>query len=202
MKGSLSNQPGLSIEMNPVSQERKNPIMDDHEEFVRQLTEHQPLIRAFVVSLMPGASGADDVIQETNSVLWRKRDEFELGTNFKAWALTIARYQAYMHVRSVRRERWTMLDEDVMELLTEDFANEPDAKYESRRIEALQECMEMMRPADRELLFERYWNQMRLQDFAVLKVRSVSGLKVQLFRLRAALKQCVERRIHSKPFPS
>lgn len=174
--------------------------MDESEEFVRLLTEHQPVIRAFVISLLPGAPGADDVIQETNTVLWRKRGEFVIGSNFKAWALTVARYQAYMHVRSVKRQRWATLDEDVMELLTEDFSDEPDPKYESRRIEALQKCMEKMRPADRELLLERYWKQMRLQDFAVLKGRSESGLKVQLFRLRAALKKCVESVIHPKPF--
>lgn len=195
------HQSGLSVGSGASTGSVSTRAMDDdHEHFVRLLTECQPVLRAFVVSLLPGAPGADDVIQETNTVLWRKRADFVAGTNFKAWALTIARYQTYMHLRSVRRQRWTTLDEDVMELLSDDISNEPDPKYEIRRVEALQACMEKMRPADRELLLERYWNQMRLQDFAVLKGRSESGLKVQLFRLRAALKKCVERVIHPKPF--
>mgnify|MGYP000113776971 CR=1 FL=1 len=35
---------------------------------------------------MPGMDGVDDVLQETNVVLWEKRATFEPGTNFRAWA--------------------------------------------------------------------------------------------------------------------
>jgi RNA polymerase sigma-70 factor (ECF subfamily) len=51
---------------------------------VQLLVTHQSVIRAFVISLLPGVSETDDVIQNTNEILWTKRESFELGTNFKA----------------------------------------------------------------------------------------------------------------------
>ena len=70
--------------------------MDDpqrQEAFVSLLTDAQPAIRLYVASLMAGCPDVDDVVQETNTLLWRKREEFEPGTPFKAWAFSVARYQ-------------------------------------------------------------------------------------------------------------
>ena len=47
---------------------------------------------------MPGDPQADDVVQETNTKVWEKRRDFENGTHFKAWILSIARF----HVRKCR----------------------------------------------------------------------------------------------------
>ena len=71
----------------------------------RLLVAHQSLIRAYVISLMPGAPDADDVIQNTSEILWKKRANFELGTNFKAWALTTARFQVMAQQQKMNAER-------------------------------------------------------------------------------------------------
>jgi RNA polymerase sigma-70 factor, ECF subfamily len=168
----------------------------DHDiEIVRLLTDHQPVIRAFVISLLPGAPGVDDVIQETNKVIWVKREEFEIGTSFRAWALTIARFQVMTHWRVLKQQRWVTLDSDVVEQLAGEIEDEPDSDFTTQRIHALRSCIERVRPEDRELLVQRYWRNTRLQDFAVIHRRSLGGLKVQLFRLRAALKRCIENHL-------
>ncbi len=164
-------------------------------ELVQLLTDHQPVIRAFVISLLPGAPGVDDVIQETNKLIWMKRAEFELGTSFRAWALTIARYQVMSHWRVLKRQRWVTLDSDVVEQLADDIEEQSDSQFTTKRIAALKSCIERVRPEDRELLVQRYWRNTRLQDFAVIHGRSLGGLKVQLFRLRAALKRCIENHL-------
>ncbi|MEO5916224.1 MAG: sigma-70 family RNA polymerase sigma factor [Luteolibacter sp.] len=158
---------------------------------MKLLTDHQAMIRAFVISLLPGAAGTDDVIQETNVVLWTKREEFTLGTNFRAWVLTIARFQVMKHQRTLKQRRWVALEDDVADMLAEDFELLPDPDFAQKRISALNTCIRQMRSVDRELLLERYWHKTRLDDFATLHERSSSGLKVQLFRLRAALKRCI-----------
>lgn len=160
--------------------------------FVQLLADHQTVIRGFVISLLPGAPGVDDVIQETNTVMWKRRAEFEYGTNFRAWALTIARFQVMAHLRMLKRRRWVTLDSDVAEMLAEEIESQPDPDFIDKRLEALRTCLQHVRPEDRELLMQRYWHKTRLQDFAVTHGRSLSGLKVQLFRLRAALKRCIE----------
>lgn len=175
---------------------------DDQTEYVRLLSDHQALIRAFIISLMPGAPGVDDVIQEVNTVLWVKRAQFTLGTSFKAWAMAICRFQVMTQLRKLRQQRWVVLDDDVAELLVEDMEEGLDPLVEEMRHRCLSECLAELRESDRELLMERYWQKTRLQDFAVVTNRSVNGLRVNLFRLRAILKRCIERKISRNPATS
>jgi hypothetical protein len=57
-------------------------------------------IGAYIRSLLPMYSDHMDILQEVNVTLWRKMEEFQAGTNFKAWAFATARY----HVMSARRK--------------------------------------------------------------------------------------------------
>ncbi|BCX50299.1 DNA-directed RNA polymerase sigma-70 factor [Haloferula helveola] len=172
-----------------------NPESNIDAEFVTLLTDHQSVIRGFVISLLPGAPDLDDVIQKTNLVLWNKRGDFEMGSNFCAWALTVARFQVLAHQQALRKRHWMTLDDDVASMLAEDFAGNIGRDFYNERVDALRTCLGEARESDRELLMARYWRKTRLQDFAVTHGRSLSGLRVQLFRLRAALKVCIENRL-------
>lgn len=66
---------------------------DIEETFVRLLVSHQAALHAFVLALLPGDPDADDVVQEVNTSIWQKREEFTVGTNFKAWMFTVARFK-------------------------------------------------------------------------------------------------------------
>lgn len=172
-----------------------DPVPDDATDdakYVQLIADHQNIIRNFIISLLPGAPGVDDVFQNTNAVIWRKRETFAMGSNFRAWALSIARFQAMAHLQQLRRRRWVSLDPDVAELIADDVEDRADAEDMDGKLSALEECLGKLRPQDRELLVQRYWHRTRLQDFAVVSGRSVSALKVTLFRLRAGLKKCVE----------
>jgi RNA polymerase sigma-70 factor (ECF subfamily) len=169
--------------------------------FIKLLTEHQSVITSFVITLLPGAPGVDDVIQEINTLLWTKRSQFEIGTNFRAWALTVARFQVLVHLRGLKQQRWVTLDEDVAALLADELEEHPDPDPTEWKIEALRTCLEKLRPGDRELIMQRYWRKEPLQAFAASRGRSLNGLKVQLFRLRAILKRCVEDRVSRRCLP-
>src|SRR5215210_1323902 len=55
--------------------------------------QHLPALRGFVLSLISDFSLVDDVVQETFLVVTAKAASFQRGTNFRAWAWTIARYK-------------------------------------------------------------------------------------------------------------
>lgn len=171
----------------------------EDEQIVQLIAEHQNVIRNFIISLLPGAPGVDDVFQNTNMIIWQKRETFTIGTNFRAWAISIARYQAMAHLQQLRRRRWVSLDLDVAELLADDFEVHSDSIESEQLSSALDQCISKLRPDDRELLVQRYWHRTRLQDFSVVSGRSVNALKVTLFRLRANLKRCIEERLTSSP---
>ncbi|MGC4017411.1 MAG: sigma-70 family RNA polymerase sigma factor [Luteolibacter sp.] len=160
------------------------------EEFVSQLTNSQAELWTFLLALMPGHPDVADVLQKTNVVLWAKRETFQPGTNFRAWAFTVARFEVKAHLRSISRRPLFIFDEDVLERLAEDASAGIAPSFS--RLEALEHCLSKVRPEDRQLLDHRYQNGKSLQEYAAAHKRSVSGLSVTLFRLRALLRRCIE----------
>ena len=83
-------------------EEARNPGDGEiSEAFVSELTSHQTAMLAFIRALMPGSSGARDLLQEVNIILWQKRGQFEAGTSFKAWSFQVIRYHLLNHRRRV-----------------------------------------------------------------------------------------------------
>ncbi len=174
----------------------ENPKSDaGSEEFVKELTNHQTSMLAYVRSLAPGNSGARDLLQEVNITLWQKRESFELGTNFKAWAFQTIRYHMLNHRRRLVSQGWLIFDDDLIQRMAPGFEVEPD-ELEERHL-ALRKCLQRLRPQDRELLHHRYATSSSLQEYATQTKRSAGTLKAVLFNLRAALKRCIERELQT-----
>ena len=165
----------------------------DEQEFVKLLVAHQSLLRAFVISLLPGAPEADDVIQSTNEVLWTKRKTFQLGTNFKAWALTTARFQVMAQQQRMKAEKRAPLDDDVLADIA-DRMEDTDPAELNRKLNDLNECISLLQMRDQELVLHRYWKKSGLAEYARASGRTVGSLKVALYRIRDSLRDCLERK--------
>ena len=161
------------------------------EEFVRELTNHQTAMLAYIRSRIPGSAGARDLLQDVNITLWQRRDSFTLGTNFKAWAFQTIRYHMMNQRRKLVSQGWLVFDDDLIERMAEGFDTASD-ELEDRHL-ALRKCILRLRPQDRDLLFHRYGTEAPLQEFAERTKRSTGTLKAILYNLRAALRQCIER---------
>ncbi|MDB4142680.1 sigma-70 family RNA polymerase sigma factor [Akkermansiaceae bacterium] len=166
---------------------------DSTDQFVTLLTDHQSAILAYIRSLTPGSSGARDLKQEVNITLWNKRDHFELGTNFKAWSFQIVRYHILNHRRKLQRQGWLIFDDDLLDTFSADGEKGPE-EVDARHL-ALRDCMSRLRDKDRELLRHRYTTSKPLEDYARTTALSVGTLKATLFRIRAALRKCIDGKI-------
>ena len=89
------------------------PDSDPDSDFVALLTEHQTALRLYVASLLPGDPSAADVSQLANSTIWKKRSDFELGTNFKAWIFSIARYEVLNYRKQQARDARLIFSDEV-----------------------------------------------------------------------------------------
>ena len=167
----------------------------EHESaFVAQLTDIQMPLRLYVQSLMPGDASVHDVMQQANATLWKKREDFTLGTNFKAWAFSVARYEVLNYRKKQARDSRLVFGEELEQIFADDLAERDDDT--EQRHEALKSCLEKLRPQDRELLLHRYTATAgTLGDFAERVGRSVGGLKVTLHRLRNVLLGCIEKQL-------
>lgn len=171
-------------------------IDHNEDELVANLTEIQLPLLLYVRSLMPGDPAAKDVVQQTNALIWQKRQEYELGTNFKAWAMAIARFEVLNYRKQQARDARLVFSEELENTIASEMTTVSDG-LDQRHV-ALQNCLGKLRPVDRELVLYRYTRTGTLNDYAEEAGRSVAGLKVTLHRVRNSLIQCINRQLQGQ----
>ena len=162
----------------------------ESEEFVRLMTEHQGRLFAYVLSLLGDPDQANDVLQETNVVLWRESGEFQPGSNFKAWAFRVAHFQVMAFRQRQIRDR-LVFEGELLEVLA-CGARETDDLFEDRQ-RRLKGCLEGLEPRHRDLIRCRYAEEQSAQVIARERGMTPNAVLQALFRIRQALIQCVAR---------
>jgi len=170
------------------------------EAIVTLLVTHQADLLAYTRSLLPTQmSHTRDVLQRANIVIWKKRKTFEIGTNFKAWAFSIVRWQVKAFQKENQRNAWLIVDDDLTEKITNNITDsDHDESIHDLRA-ALEACIQKLKPSDQSLLNHRYHTDGTLIDFAEEHQQSVGALRVTLHRIRATLKRCIEARKNVQP---
>jgi RNA polymerase sigma-70 factor, ECF subfamily len=163
---------------------------DAEETFVQLVVSHQAALRAFVLSMLPGSSHVDDVIQETNAEIWQKRGDFRIGTEFKSWMFTVAKYKVMSCWRDqARNKEWAIPEDMLIQLL--ERAESGGLEDTERKLAALRDCLEKLRPVDRRLILRRYMEESSLGKMAEEFGRASDSLKVSLHRIRVSLRSCI-----------
>ena len=176
--------------MGSLKNENKAP---DATEAVQLLfVRHENSIRAFVRSLQPSLSDADDVMQETFLTISRKAATFEPGTNFLAWACGIARLKVLENFR--QRKRANVLSEAAIIALTEDA---PSPQSLSEQEGALDGCLEKLTPKVRDLLWRRYSRRQSSTEMAEAAGMTSTAVRVALTKARKALRDCINTQIQA-----
>ncbi len=171
---------------------------ENEEKLVQLLVNHQSALHAFVLALLPGHPDANDVVQEVNAALWKKRGEFEIGTNFKAWMFSVARFKVMALWRDEKRRKVWAVPEETLLLLADEAQEICHDGPEDPRHAALRQCIEQLRPDDRSLILRCYAEDHGLQRAAGELGRKAENLKGSVHRIRLALRSCVKRKIGMK----
>lgn len=172
----------------------ENPSMSEERQlsFLQLVTRHQASIYGYIRSLAPGAD-IEDILQETNLVLWDKAASFEEGTNFKAFAFRIAHLKTLEALRSARRRHWLVFDSDLLDEIA--ARQTPSAGEDDGQQAALRHCLESLKPDERELIHARYSQGRAVREIASEKVRTEGAMQQLFFRIRASLRHCIEQRL-------
>ena len=160
------------------------------EQFVQRLTAAQSALYAFICSLLGGTREAQDVLQETNAVLWKKSAEYDAARSFLTWAYTFARYQVMAHRKRMSRDQ-LLFDEELLESIAE-TATRRNVDLDMR-LRALDECVAKLPGQQRELIRQRYAEGTPLKVLASEHGQTATALGVMLHRIRLALADCVRR---------
>jgi RNA polymerase sigma-70 factor (ECF subfamily) len=158
-------------------------------EFAVRMTQCQRKLHAFIISLVWNPADADDVLQETNLVLWQKADDFDPTRPFLPWAMRFAQMQVMAWLKARQRQR-VVFDHDLVRLLAAEAAADP--LFDPRRT-ALAACLEKLEPPQRDLVMRRYEPDGSVNEMAAAAGITPKAVSDRLRRIRDTLLDCVNR---------
>ena len=84
---------------------------DYKDSFFQLYLQSQRRLYAYILMLVPNSSDADDILQQTSSIMWQKFDTYDPDASFGAWAVSIAKYVIFDHYKKKRRSHVIFKDE-------------------------------------------------------------------------------------------
>jgi RNA polymerase sigma-70 factor (ECF subfamily) len=171
----------------------ESPRLSPVEEVQRLFLRHRSVLRGFILGLMPDPNRAEDIFQEVFLTVTRKASDYEPGTNFLAWARSIARLKVLEACRS-HRGGPALLEPEAIDALAH-AAEEQTEDWDQRRV-LLADCLEKLAPRAREIVEMRYSvEQLSPPTIAQRLSWSVNAVHVALSRARKFLQECTRRRL-------
>lgn len=159
-------------------------------DFIADVTRAQRALHAFIITLVRNAADADDVLQETNLVLWKKAAEFDRTRPFMPWAMRVAQLQSLAYLKRKHPAR-RMFNEELLALIADEEVEEW-AQEELRRA-ALAGCLEKLSSDQRRLIAQRYEPGSSVNVMSRERGTTPKALSEMLRRIRRSLLLCIER---------
>jgi RNA polymerase sigma-70 factor (ECF subfamily) len=172
-----------TADSSPTRRERDN-------QYVELLTRHKSQLFRFIFAMVHSLPDAEDVFQQTAITMWDKFSEFQCGTDFYAWACSIARFKALDFFKAKGRQRLHFCDELIEEIAQR---NRWNPEIQQAKLQALANCRNKLSENDQKLLAACYGGGGNIRDAAEQVGRPVGSVYDSLSRIRRALYACITR---------
>jgi RNA polymerase sigma-70 factor (ECF subfamily) len=176
----------------------KNRLQEVSKEFLA----NRDALASFITALAHDPHLAEDVFQE----VWiRLTDSVERGVEIQdvvRWSRGVARNILLEHWRKKRTAK-VIMDSNLADLVEKAFDEDTVAEeIWAARGRALEECLGKMPSHSRDILRLKYHDGQSVAEIAGQIQKSVNNAMVILSRLRKALGDCVEEKMHAEGAPS
>lgn len=153
----------------------------------------QARLRGFIAGYVPQAAWIDDLAQQAFVSAYQSLASFRVGSDFYAWLRQIA----YNHLRAElektnrrRRLETTYLQE----LAAAEFSRRLERPGDDDDLDALRDCVGRLPETSLKIVSRHYKEGASLAEIAGSLGRPAGSLKVTLFKIRARLRECIERK--------
>ncbi len=165
----------------------------DHTAFGKLVDLHKEGVIVFLTVRMFDRSEAEDLAQETFLTAWKRLQGFDPESAMGPWLRGIAHNLLRNHWRKHRPQPVGGSEE--LETLLHSGEGEYSAVWDGREdaLQALRSCIGKLAPASRQLIRERYEIGTSIDEIARAAGRKQSATSMNLHRLRATLKTCIEK---------
>lgn len=165
----------------------------DHTAFGKLVDLHKEGVLVFLTVRMFDRSEAEDLAQETFLTAWKRLQGFDPESAMGPWLRGIAHNLLRNHWRKHRAQPVGGSEE--LEALLHSNEGEYSAVWDGREdaLQALRSCIGKLAPASRKLIRDRYEAGISIEEIATNAGRKHSATSMNLYRLRATLKTCIEK---------
>ncbi|HYF00035.1 MAG TPA: sigma-70 family RNA polymerase sigma factor [Planctomycetota bacterium] len=167
----------------------------DAEAYGAAVEATQARLRSFIAGYVPRAEWVDDIAQQAYVSAYQSLSDFAPGTDFYAWLRQIAFNHLRAELEKASRRRRLEKDRraglgssELLRRLDDDDGDDEEILL------ALRACVGELPPASREMIDGYYGRGVGLSELGRTLGRTADSLKVSLFKIRARLRECVERR--------
>src|SRR5439155_22760828 len=163
----------------------------DQDRFVEQFVRCQSRIYAYIVTLLPNRSDAEEVFQQTSLALWKKWPQYDPTREFVRGAGGMARLEACAFLRKHAGRTLIGLSEEVLMEVAQ-VRLDMHESLEARQ-QALLHCLGQLKRQSRELLERCYAGKDSIRQIAEELRLKPNALYMTLKRLRRTLFDCINR---------
>jgi RNA polymerase sigma-70 factor (ECF subfamily) len=171
---------------------KQDNINIDYRIYVSLLSMNYQRIYNFILMLVASHNNADDIMQETTLAMFEKFNSFEKGSDFLAWAKTIAKYKTLEFLKTQKKDK-VVFNQKIVDLIDQDSQKHQTKQEEW--IEALRKCVSLLPKSDRQLLHIRYYENERIPAIAGRVGCSFQRIYRNMARINGVLVRCVRQKI-------
>ncbi len=150
---------------------------------------YQTRIHTYILYHVPNRTDAEDILQDTIVVMLDKFSEFQEGTNFLAWGMTIARYKI-LSFKQKRRNSKLIFDDSMMALFENEIAVQMESAHKEET-EVLKNCVGKLPPKHKIYLRLRYEQNLSYREIARQIDISMQAVYKTMTRIHVALLKCL-----------
>ncbi|HOL32236.1 MAG TPA: sigma-70 family RNA polymerase sigma factor [Anaerohalosphaeraceae bacterium] len=165
------------------------------EYFIHLLSSNHYRIYAYIQSVVINEADADDIMQDTSTIMWKKFDDFSAGTDFVAWGISIAKYRI-LEYRKKKKD--CFLSQETLDLLA--AQSEKMMPELERRFQALKDCLGKLPRKDLELLKLRYTHSCSAKMIALRIGTTIHMVYQNMSRIKMLLVNCVQKQLRTGDF--
>jgi len=168
---------------------------DRAQRFIALLSACDRRLYNYILSLVSSFHDADDIAQETKTRLWQQFDQYDESKDFGSWACTIAYYEV-LHFRDRTESQRKHFSPQFVEAVADELQTTPQQANDYE--DALVHCVRKLDAAGQEMLRLIYVAGLPMEQVAQKTARTLSAAYQAAWRLRKALRECIERRLRQE----
>ncbi|MBA4386689.1 MAG: hypothetical protein C0404_01840 [Verrucomicrobia bacterium] len=170
---------------------------DARAEIARAIMRYQSMVVSYANAILRDFHMAEDVAQEIATIVAREWDRIPHNDELAYWLKETTKRKS-LEARRKRQKLPVMLPADALDIVGRQFAEEQNNESDRQRLDnmmlLLQDCIQRLRQAARQVLLARYCGEQLVpcEEIAAMTGKSVQSVYATLKRSREALANCVD----------